>query len=67
MNSSSLFPQLVQAALPYDRDTKGDEFRLDYKNDLLLSRPETFLALLRGYFRYEVVGLENVRPSSPTM
>lgn len=52
--------RLWQAALSYDQYTPGDEFRLDYRNDVFLALLESFLPLIRAYFRYEVVGLENV-------
>lgn len=67
MSVSSLLGRLVQAALSYDRYKPGDEVRLDYKNDLLVSLLETFLPVLRSYFRYEVIGLENVRSSGRAM
>jgi len=67
MSLSSIFGQILQAALSYDRYTPGDEVRLDYKNDLLLSTVESALPLIRGYFRYEVVGLENLRSNGRAM
>ena len=63
----SALGQLWQGALSYDQYTPGDEFRLDYRNDLLLSLLETFLPLIRVYFRYEVVGLENVPATGRAM
>jgi hypothetical protein len=67
MSVLSLFGQLAQAALPYDRYTAGDELRLDYKSDFLLSLLETVLPLIRSYFRYEGVSLENIRSSGRAM
>jgi 1-acyl-sn-glycerol-3-phosphate acyltransferase len=67
MNLLSIFGQLWQTAVSYDRYAPGDELRLDYRNDLLLSLVDTLLPLIRGYFRYEVVGLENVRPTGRAM
>ena len=57
---ASAFSRLYEAADAYDQYTPGDELRLDYRNDYLLSQLEIFLPLLRSYFRYEVKGLENV-------
>lgn len=56
----SAFSKLYVAADAYDKYTPGDELRLDYRNDYLLSQLEVFLPLLRAYFRYEVKGIENV-------
>jgi hypothetical protein len=38
MSLSSIFGQLLQAALSYDRYTPGDELRLDYKTINRFSR-----------------------------
>jgi len=56
----SLVRRVYTAANTYDRYRPGDEFRLDYRNDYLLSQLEIFLPLIRSYFRYEVFGLENL-------
>jgi 1-acyl-sn-glycerol-3-phosphate acyltransferase len=52
--------RLYNAADAYDRYSPGDELRLDYRSDYLMSMLEGLLPLVRAYFRYEVVGLENV-------
>ncbi len=57
-----LISRLWMAAIRYDQYSPGDEFRLDYRNKSFFSLVETFLPLIRGYFRYEVIGLENVPP-----
>ncbi len=58
---------LVKAVLSYDRYVPGDEFRLDYRNDLLISLVDQFHPLIRAYFRYEVIGLENIPASGRAM
>ncbi len=52
--------RLYAAARDYDRYAPGDELRLDYRNDYLLSLLEAFIPLIRAYFRYEVSGLGNI-------
>ena len=55
-----LISRLWTAAIRYDQYSPGDEFRLDYRNGSFFSLVEAFLPIIRGYFRYEVIGLENV-------
>jgi|YNPBryBLVA2012_1023415.scaffolds.fasta_scaffold03397_4 1-acyl-sn-glycerol-3-phosphate acyltransferase len=50
----------LRAVLEYDRYKPGDEFRLDYRNDYLVSLLHAFAPLIRAYFRYELFGLENI-------
>lgn len=57
---SSLMGDLWKAVLTYDQYSPGDEFRLDHRSGLFFYLVERFLPLIRGYFRYEVLGLENV-------
>ena len=57
---STLASRLWTAAATYDQYAPGDEFRLTHKNGSFFSLVETFLPIIRGYFRYEVFGLENV-------
>ncbi len=64
---SGLLGQLWKAAITYDQYTPGDEFRLDYRNDFMMSLLEAFLPLIRAYFRYEVVDLENVPATGRAM
>lgn len=52
--------RIYRAADDYDRYAPGDELRLDYRNDYLLTLLEGLLPLVSAYFRYEVVGLENI-------
>jgi 1-acyl-sn-glycerol-3-phosphate acyltransferase len=63
MSVCSIFVQILKAALSYDRYTPGDEVRPEYRNDFLLSLMGSLLPPIRGYCRYEVVGLESVRSS----
>ena len=60
---STLVSRLWTAAVTYDQYSPGDEFRLTHKNGSFFSLVETFLPIIRGYFDYEVVGLENVPAS----
>jgi 1-acyl-sn-glycerol-3-phosphate acyltransferase len=55
-----LIGRLYTAARDYDRYVPGDELRLHYRNDYLLSLLETFTPFVRAYFRYEVIGLEHI-------
>jgi len=57
---SSAVRRIYRAADDYDRYKPGDELRLDYRNDYLMSLLEGLVPLVKAYFRYEVVGLENV-------
>jgi len=57
---STLVGRLWSAAVKYDKYSPGDEFRLTHKNGSFFSLVDTFLPIIRAYFRYEVVGLENV-------
>lgn len=50
----------LKAVLEYDQYKPGDEFRLDYRNDYLVSLLHAFAPLIRAYFRYELFGLENI-------
>jgi 1-acyl-sn-glycerol-3-phosphate acyltransferase len=59
---SDLMSRLYRTAREYDRYIPGDELRLDYQNDYLLSMLEVFIPLISAYFRYEVIGLENIPP-----
>ena len=59
---TSIIGKLYAAADAYDQYTPGDELRLDYRNDFLLSLLEALIPVIRSYFRYEVVGMENVPP-----
>jgi len=52
--------RVYRAAEDYDQYSPGDELRLDYRNDYILTLLEGLLPLIRAYFRYEVVGLENI-------
>ncbi len=56
----SAMGRIYEAADAYDQYAPGDELRLDHRNDYLLSLLEGVLPLVRAYFRYEVVGLENI-------
>ena len=60
---STLVGRLWTAAVTYDKYSPGDEFRLTHKNGSFFSLVDTFLPILRGYFGYEVFGLENVPAS----
>jgi len=60
---STLVGRLWTAAVTYDKYSPGDEFRLTHKNGSFFSLVDTFLPIIRGYFGYEVVGLENVPAS----
>ena len=60
---STLVSRLWTAAVTYDKYSPGDEFRLTHKNGSFFSLVDTFLPIIRGYFGYEVVGLENVPAS----
>jgi 1-acyl-sn-glycerol-3-phosphate acyltransferase len=53
-----LFADLIR----YDQYSPGDEFRLNYTNGSFFSLVERLLPIIRWYFRYEVIGLENVPP-----
>jgi len=64
---STLVGRLWKAAVTYDKYSPGDEFRLTHKNGSFFSLVDTFLPILRGYFGYEVVGLENVPASGRTV
>ncbi len=55
-----ILSKIYEAAVDYDQYTPGDEFRLDYRNDGLLSKLKILLPIIRSYFRYEVIGLHNV-------
>ncbi len=55
-----LVRQVYRALREYDQYTPGDELRLDYRNDYLLSLLEVFIPFIKAYFRYEIVGLEHV-------
>jgi len=55
-----LSKRLYTAVREYDRYIPGDELRLDYQNDYLLSLLEVFIPVIRAYFRYELFGLENI-------
>jgi 1-acyl-sn-glycerol-3-phosphate acyltransferase len=57
---SALAGRLWTTAITYDQYSPGDEFRLTHKNGHFFSLVDAFLPLIRAYFRYEVVGLENV-------
>jgi 1-acyl-sn-glycerol-3-phosphate acyltransferase len=57
---SRLAGRLWEVAVTYDQYLPGDEFRLNRQHGLFFSFFEKFLPIVRGYFRYEVVGLENV-------
>ena len=57
-----LLNRAYQTAVAYDQYTPGDEYRLNHRNDYVMSLLEVFIPLIRAYFRYEVVGLENVPP-----
>jgi 1-acyl-sn-glycerol-3-phosphate acyltransferase len=52
--------RVYTALREYDRYSPGDELRLDYRNDYLLSLLEVFVPLIKAYFRYEVIGLEHI-------
>jgi 1-acyl-sn-glycerol-3-phosphate acyltransferase len=58
--ASDLMGRLYTAARDYDQYKAGDELRLDYQNEYLLSLLEVFIPLIRAYFRYELFGLENI-------
>ena len=60
---STLVGRLWTAAVTYDKYSPGDEVRLTHKNGSFFSLVDTFLPIIRGYFGYEVVGLENVPAS----
>ncbi len=51
---------LWSAANSIDQYSPGDEFRLDNGRGFYYYLIEKFLPLIRAYFRYEVIGLENV-------
>lgn len=62
-SASGIARRLWTATVRYDQYTPGDEFRLNNGRGLFYSLIERLLPLLRGYFRYEVIGLENVPAS----
>ena len=64
---STLVSRLWAAAVTYDKYSPGDEFLLTHKNGSFFSLVDTFLPIIRGYFDYEVVGLENVPASGRTV
>jgi 1-acyl-sn-glycerol-3-phosphate acyltransferase len=57
---SSLVGRLWTTGVNYDQYSPGDEYRLNNGNGSFFSLFETFLPIVRRYFRYEVIGLENV-------
>ena len=57
---SSLFGRLWTTVTTYDQYSPGDEFQLNNGKGSFFSLFEKFLPIVRGYFRYEVIGLENV-------
>jgi 1-acyl-sn-glycerol-3-phosphate acyltransferase len=57
---SSLLSHLWTTVIGYDQYSPGDEFRLNNGSGSFFSLFEKFLPVVRQYFRYEVIGLENV-------
>jgi 1-acyl-sn-glycerol-3-phosphate acyltransferase len=61
--ASNLVRRLWTTAVTYDQYSPGDEFRLNNGTGLFYTIIERLLPIIRGYFRYQVVGLENVPAS----
>lgn len=60
---AGLARRLWTAAVSYDQYSPGDEFRLNSGTGFSYLLIERLLPIIRGYFRYEVIGLENVPAS----
>lgn len=56
----NIWRKALAAYLPYDQYHAGDENRLDLLRQETMSAMEPLERLFKGYFRYQVKGLENI-------